>query len=159
MPTPTTIPTVISSIARFDQIMLALTQSHAASATTLSQLEQERQALDEQETQLRAMIGKAEDRRSWFAAFKEWIESVGAFLDEKVCLSTVLNLRRMSNAPSIRCWKRWKMSISPFSGSAITWSLYGEETTTRTTSRCSWVLRRYLSLRTRMALFQSQLRL
>jgi GC-rich sequence DNA-binding factor len=29
-------------------------------------------------------IGKAEAKRSWFAAFREWIETVATFLDEKV---------------------------------------------------------------------------
>lgn len=30
------------------------------------------------------MIAKAEDKRSWFSAFREWVESVATFLDEKV---------------------------------------------------------------------------
>lgn len=44
----------------------------------------EREQLDARETELRDMIAKAEGKRSWFAAFKEWVESVATFLDEKV---------------------------------------------------------------------------
>jgi GC-rich sequence DNA-binding factor len=36
------------------------------------------------EIELREMITRAEEKRSWFAAFREWIESVATFLDEKV---------------------------------------------------------------------------
>lgn len=33
---------------------------------------------------MRDMIAKAEEKRSWFSAFREWMESVATFLDEKV---------------------------------------------------------------------------
>ena len=33
---------------------------------------------------MRDMIAKAEEKRSWFSAFREWMESVAIFLDEKV---------------------------------------------------------------------------
>lgn len=33
---------------------------------------------------------KAETKRAWFMEFKEWVESVAAFLDEKVCSFEVL---------------------------------------------------------------------
>lgn len=32
------------------------------------------------------MITKAEEKRSWFASFREWMDIVATFLDEKVCL-------------------------------------------------------------------------
>lgn len=49
-------------------------------------LADEREQLDTRETELREMIAKAEAKRSWFAAFKEWVESVATFLDEKVSI-------------------------------------------------------------------------
>lgn len=33
---------------------------------------------------MRQMIEKAERKRSWFVAFREWVEGVANFLDEKV---------------------------------------------------------------------------
>lgn len=37
------------------------------------------------------MIAAAESKRAWFAEFKDWVESVATFLDEKVpsALSTL----------------------------------------------------------------------
>ena len=47
-------------------------------------LADERAQLEVREKEMREMIVKAEDKRSWFAAFREWVESVATFLDEKV---------------------------------------------------------------------------
>ena len=47
-------------------------------------LADERAQLEAREKEMREMIVKAEDKRSWFAAFREWVESVATFLDEKV---------------------------------------------------------------------------
>jgi GC-rich sequence DNA-binding factor len=51
----------------------------------VASLADERAQLDAQEAELRGLITKAEEKRSWFAAFTEWVESVATFLDEKVC--------------------------------------------------------------------------
>lgn len=64
--------------------MLALTTSHATNSTTLSRLEEERTTLQTQETDLRQMVADAEAKRSWFSEFRDWIETVASFLDEKV---------------------------------------------------------------------------
>ena len=40
--------------------------------------------MEVREVELRAMITTAEEKRSWFASFREWIENVATFLDEKV---------------------------------------------------------------------------
>ena len=45
---------------------------------------EERAQLEIREKEMREMISKAEEKRSWFAAFRDWIESVATFLDEKV---------------------------------------------------------------------------
>ena len=34
---------------------------------------------------MREMVRKAEAKRSWFVTFREWVESIAAFLDGKVC--------------------------------------------------------------------------
>lgn len=33
---------------------------------------------------MREMVRKAEAKKSWFVAFREWVENVATFLDEKV---------------------------------------------------------------------------
>lgn len=45
---------------------------------------EEREQLDAREKELREMVEREEDKRAWFASFREWVESVAAFLDEKV---------------------------------------------------------------------------
>lgn len=56
----------------------------------MTSLAQERAQLEAREKEMREMIVKAEEKRSWFAAFREWVESVATFLDEKVCLYPVI---------------------------------------------------------------------
>jgi GC-rich sequence DNA-binding factor len=51
----------------------------------MSSLAEEREQLDIKEQEMREMVRKAEAKRSWFVAFREWVESVATFLDEKVC--------------------------------------------------------------------------
>ena len=59
--------------------------SHASNTAALNSLAEEREQLDQRETELREMVTKAEEKRSWFVGFKEWVEVVATFLDEKVC--------------------------------------------------------------------------
>jgi GC-rich sequence DNA-binding factor len=40
--------------------------------------------LDDREAEMRDMVGRAEEKRAWFNSFKEWVEGVAGFLDEKV---------------------------------------------------------------------------
>ena len=47
-------------------------------------LGEEQSQLEEREAEMRGMITKTEAKRSWFAEFREWVESVANFLDEKV---------------------------------------------------------------------------
>ena len=55
----------------------------------MSKLGEEQRLLEQRETEMRDMIAKAEEKRSWFSAFREWMESVATFLDEKVRLTPV----------------------------------------------------------------------
>jgi len=52
----------------------------------MTSLAEEREQLDKREMEMREMVRKAEAKRSWFVAFREWVESVATFLDEKVCV-------------------------------------------------------------------------
>jgi GC-rich sequence DNA-binding factor len=85
VPPVTPIPTLGPAIARLTSSLSALTTSHADSTATMASLAEERLQLEAREKEMRDMIEKAEAKRSWFAAFREWIENVATFLDEKVC--------------------------------------------------------------------------
>lgn len=61
----------------------------------MASLEQEQEQLDAREKEMRDAIAKAEDKRSWFAAFREWVESVATFLDEKVCVQSGISAARV----------------------------------------------------------------
>jgi GC-rich sequence DNA-binding factor len=80
------VPALGPAIARLSQTLTALTTSHATNSHSLSTLGEERARNDEREAELRKMIALAEEKRGWFAAFREWVESVATFLDEKVCI-------------------------------------------------------------------------
>jgi GC-rich sequence DNA-binding factor len=69
---------------RISQIMTSMTASHKQNTTSVSTLSAELVQLDERETELRDIITRTEEKRRWFADFREWLESVAAFLDEKV---------------------------------------------------------------------------
>ncbi|KAG0704255.1 GCFC-domain-containing protein [Suillus ampliporus] len=83
IPTSTVIPSLGPAIDRLSQSLAAMTTSHATNVKAAGSLVDEREQLDVRETELREMIAEAEAKRSWFAAFKEWVENVATFLDEK----------------------------------------------------------------------------
>jgi len=84
VPAITPIPTLASSMARLTGSLTTLTSSHASHTASLSSLADERVALETKEAEMRRMIEKAERKRGWFVAFREWVEGVASFLDEKV---------------------------------------------------------------------------
>jgi GC-rich sequence DNA-binding factor len=71
-------------MSRLSERLTLLTSSHAQGSATLESLARERQELEDKEKEIRVMIEKAEKKRAWFDSFKDWVESVAAFLDEKV---------------------------------------------------------------------------
>ncbi|RPD62638.1 GCFC-domain-containing protein [Lentinus tigrinus ALCF2SS1-7] len=83
IPPVTHIPTMAAAIARLTQSMSELTTSHAEHSAAMSKLGEEQRILEAREKEMRDMIAKAEEKRSWFSAFREWVESVATFLDEK----------------------------------------------------------------------------
>ncbi|EMD40093.1 hypothetical protein CERSUDRAFT_81377 [Gelatoporia subvermispora B] len=83
IPAITQIPTLGAAVARLTQSLTALTTSHAQNSASMASLGEEQLMLEAREKEMREMIAKAEEKRSWFAAFREWVESVATFLDEK----------------------------------------------------------------------------
>lgn len=83
VPLVTPIPTLSSSVGRLTNSLTVLSSSHASHTAALSSLAEEKSALESKEAEMREMIEKAERKRSWFAAFREWVEGIASFLDEK----------------------------------------------------------------------------
>lgn len=86
------IPTLNSALTRLTQQLSQLTTSHASNTASLNTIAQEREQLDIREKELRALVSNAEDKRAWFSSFSEWVESVAAFLDEKVSFTSYKEL-------------------------------------------------------------------
>lgn len=84
VPPATPVPSLAPAISRLSGQLELLTTSHAKNSATLSSLAHERLEVDEREKELREMVEKAEEKRAWFSSFREWIEGVAGFLDEKV---------------------------------------------------------------------------
>ena len=106
VPTPTTIPTLSTAVASLSRSLAMLTTSHTQHTTSMVSIGDERTQLDSREKELREMITTAEDKRSWFAAFREWVESVATFLDEKVSnLSSREDGRGSPYSSSILHWR------------------------------------------------------
>lgn len=85
VPPPTSLPSLESAMSRLSLSLTELTESHAKNAASMSSLADERQTLDVKEKEMRSMVEKSEQKRSWFHAFREWVETIATFLDEKVC--------------------------------------------------------------------------
>lgn len=64
--------------------MTKITMSHASNTGALNSIVLERESVDKREREMRNMIEIAEEKRAWFDDFKQWIEGVAGFLDEKV---------------------------------------------------------------------------
>ena len=72
------------AISRLSERLALSMSSHAKNSATLDSLARERVEVDGKEKELREMVEKAEEKREWFGSFKEWVEGVAGFLDEKV---------------------------------------------------------------------------
>ncbi|KAI0822058.1 nineteen complex-related protein 2-domain-containing protein [Trametes gibbosa] len=83
IPAMTPVPTMGAAMARLTNSMSELTMSHAEHSAAMSKLGEEQRLLEAREKEMRDLISKAEEKRSWFTAFRDWVESVATFLDEK----------------------------------------------------------------------------
>ncbi len=86
VPPPTEVPSLESSVTRISQTLVSMTASHAQNTASVSALSVEHDQLDGRETELREIIARTEEKRRWFADFRDWLENVATFLDEKVRL-------------------------------------------------------------------------
>ncbi|KAG9112439.1 hypothetical protein FRC07_007915, partial [Ceratobasidium sp. 392] len=83
IPAQTPVPTLDPAVARLTQALTKLATSHAGNTKSLTSLGDERTSLEQQEARLRELVTEAEEKRAWFNSFKEWMDSLADFLDEK----------------------------------------------------------------------------
>ena len=72
---------------RISQTLVSMTASHTQNTALVSALSVESDQLDGRETELREIIARTEEKRRWFVDFRDWLENVAIFLDEKVRLN------------------------------------------------------------------------
>ncbi|KAH9080570.1 GCFC-domain-containing protein [Lactarius deliciosus] len=83
IPPPTEVPGLETSVTRISQTLVSMTTSHAQNTASVSAVSVEYDQLDGRETELREIIAMTEEKRRWFADFRDWLENVATFLDEK----------------------------------------------------------------------------
>ncbi|TRM64154.1 nineteen complex-related protein 2-domain-containing protein [Schizophyllum amplum] len=83
IPPSVPIPALAPALARLTQQLAQLTASHATTTSSLNAVAKERDEIEEREKEMRDMVERAEAKRAWFDEFREWVESVAGFLDEK----------------------------------------------------------------------------
>lgn len=124
VPPATPIPTLGLALDRLTAQLAKLTASHAANTSALTSLAQQREEVDEREKEMRVMVDRAETKRVWFGEFKEWVEGVAGFLDEKVGMFPRL-IYPKSLTSIISCFlsipfsRNWKRSMYLFSKNAL----------------------------------------
>ncbi|KAG7445800.1 uncharacterized protein BT62DRAFT_950695 [Guyanagaster necrorhizus] len=96
IPPMAAVPILGPALTRLTQQLTQLTTSHATNTAALNSLAQERGELDDREIEMRGMVGRAEEKRAWFTSFREWVEGVAAFLDEKYPLLEKLEEEHLS---------------------------------------------------------------
>lgn len=84
IPDPSPLPSLHAVAVRLQATLADARAGKVDSDTLLSQAQREREALDAQEAELRAEVDRVSSKYEWFLDFKEWVEEVAAFLDEKV---------------------------------------------------------------------------
>jgi GC-rich sequence DNA-binding factor len=88
-------------MARLTQSLSELTTSHAKNTSSLTAISEERAQVEARELELRELVKKADAKRSWFIAFRDWVESVATFLDEKVCAFSIPAYMRSSSFSAV----------------------------------------------------------
>jgi len=71
-------------VLRVSQAFTTFTISHARSTNAIAALTDEQMKFDVEEAELRRQVEQAEDKRAWFQTFRDRVETVAEFLDEKV---------------------------------------------------------------------------
>ncbi|KDE06831.1 hypothetical protein MVLG_02867 [Microbotryum lychnidis-dioicae p1A1 Lamole] len=83
IPQTSTLPTLSNVQARLSAGLNTLESSRTLDVAALNHFEKERNELDTQEGELRSEATRIEEKNRWFNDFKNFIEDVAAFLDEK----------------------------------------------------------------------------
>jgi GC-rich sequence DNA-binding factor len=86
VPTPTPIPTLDTAVLRISQALTTFTISHTRTTDAIAALTDDQMKFDAEEAELRRQVDQAEEKRAWFQAFRDRVETVAEFLDEKVCV-------------------------------------------------------------------------
>lgn len=103
VPPATPLPTLAPALARLSEQLAKITTSHANNTAALHNITQEREHVDQREKEMREMVGKAEEKRAWFGSFREWVEGVAGFLDEKVGRDLISSRQHPHPLLSILC--------------------------------------------------------
>lgn len=81
------LPTPTSAANRLTTSLSYLAASQATTASQLAANERERARLEEQEADVRREVERVEAKREWMQGFVGWVELLGGFLEDKVCVS------------------------------------------------------------------------
>lgn len=115
VPAMVPIPTLEPAIARLSQTLSNLTTSHSNNISEMTAAADELSQIEEREKELREAIENTEIQRSWFTAFREFLEGVAHFLEEKVKCSLLFWGRNANATSSIPLWRSSRRSTSLFS--------------------------------------------
>jgi len=77
---------VLSASTRLQSSCAFLKSSNATRQAQVESAERELLACDNQESDLRAEVTLVEAKKEWMEEFRGWVEMLGGFLEEKVCL-------------------------------------------------------------------------
>ena len=99
VPPITPLPVLGDAISRLSQSLSELTISHASNTASMTNLADERIALEKKRQEMQTLVEKAEKKRSWFSAFREWVETVAVFLEEKVRTTTFCKINNALRLP------------------------------------------------------------
>ena len=124
VPTTIPIPTLEPAVARLSQTLSNLTTSHSNNVSAMNSAADELAQIEEKEKELREAIERTEAQRSWFSAFREFIEGVAHFLDEKVG-DPLFSFFREQNShvmSSTLHWRNSRRNTSLCSKKGSTWS-------------------------------------
>jgi hypothetical protein len=102
--------------------MAKITMSHASNTAALNNITLEREQVNQREAEMRQMVEKAEEKRAWFDSFREWVESVASFLDEKESQVLMFSSAFVHMLCSIQFWRNSRKNNYPFCKSDATLS-------------------------------------
>lgn len=88
MPAARPLPTIGPTQSRLAQSLAQLSVTKSQNEHTLETTVRDLATLEEQEIDLRKEVERVEGKREWSEEFRGWVDMLGRFLEEKVCLSS-----------------------------------------------------------------------